>query len=411
VNSFNELDVDPSIQKALSALGFSTPTPIQAQAIPIGLSGKDLIGCAQTGSGKTIAFLIPILNRLIKNPEETALVLVPTRELASQVHAAYESLAQFLPHIKSAVLIGGASMSMQHRMLRRNPRIAVATPGRLLDHLDQGTIKLDFNKFLVLDEADRMLDMGFAPQLREILRYLPRERQTMLFSATVPANILKLSQDYLTNPVKVTVSQDPESAPKIEQQTREIQAENKDKVLLAELSTREGLVLVFARTQARTDRVARFLGKSGIDVASIHGGKRQRQREEALESFRQGRVRILVATDIAARGIDVSQVAHVINYDLPQAPEDYVHRIGRTGRAGKSGVALTLITPADNQLWRAICKIMKPGEAVAHSSTPRVFGPRGSSGGERSNSSTGKKRFGNRRFSNKSGGGRNRAQA
>ncbi len=393
MKSFTELAVDLSIQKALTAMKFSEPTPIQAQAIPVGLSGKDLIGCAQTGSGKTIAFLIPILERLIKNENDTALVLVPTRELASQVEAAYKELAKFLPNMRSAVLIGGASMVNQIRMLRRGPCICVATPGRLLDHLDQGTISLESTKFLVLDEADRMLDMGFAPQLNEILRYLPKERQTMLFSATMPGNILKLAHAYLSNPARVTVEQDLATAPKIEQQTKEIQAENKDKVLLAELQAREGLVLIFARTQARTDRVARFLNKSGIEVASIHGGKRQRQREDALNSFRQGKVRILVATDIAARGIDVSQVAHVINYDLPQAPEDYVHRIGRTGRAGNSGVALTLITPADRLLWKAICRVLDPNQKQTRDSNPPTFGPRNG----------GKRHFASRRINKRNG--------
>jgi superfamily II DNA/RNA helicase len=339
-------------------MNFEKPTPIQAQAIPIAFSQRDLIGCAQTGTGKTAAFCIPTITRLLKLPNKTALILVPTRELGTQIVEVLKKLTQYSPEIRSALLIGGMPMQSQVRAIQGKPRVIVATPGRLVDHLKRGTISLFTTEVLVLDEADRMLDMGFAPQLNEILRFLPKVRQTLFFSATLPADIEKLSSKYLRDPVRVTVGAISQPVQKIQQSIVETNTAKKNDSLMDELNLRKGSVLVFARTKARTDRVAKYLEQYGHPVTRLHGGRTQGQRNSAVSGFRSGRFRILVATDIAARGIDISHIAHVINYDLPQAPEDYVHRIGRTGRAGAEGQAVSLLTPEDKGQWREISRLL-----------------------------------------------------
>jgi len=312
----------------------------------------------QRPSVKTAAFCIPIVDRLLKHPQKSALILVPTRELAAQVTGVLKELTRFAPNIKGAVLIGGMSMRPQIDKLRRGVRIVVATPGRLLDHLDRRTLKMDSLDVLVLDEADRMLDMGFAPQLNKILPYLPKDRQTLLFSATLPGNIEQLSARYLSSPVRVTVGAVSRPIEKIQQSVVETTAAGKNEKLVDELLAREGSVLVFARTKARTDRVARHLKKYGHSVTRIHGDRTQGQRNSAVAGFRDGRFRIMVATNIAARGIDISHIANVINYDLPHVPEDYVHRIGRTARAGADGQAISFVTPEDRGQWRAISNFL-----------------------------------------------------
>jgi ATP-dependent RNA helicase RhlE len=369
LKNFSELKLPTALEKALQVMKFEVPTPIQAQAIPTALEGRDMIGCAQTGTGKTAAFSIPMIVTLIQQSDKNALVLVPTRELASQVAQVVQDLTRFLPEMRSACLIGGVPMKPQLKALSRSPRIIVATPGRLVDHLKQRNLSLGKTGILVLDEADRMLDLGFAPQLNEILRYLPKVRQTLLFSATLPSSILSLANRYLHNPTRVQVGELHASVPKITQKTLNVSNQQKNDALLDELNAREGTVLVFARTQSRTDRVARYLESYGVSVARIHGGRSQGQRVRALDGFRQGTFRILVATDIAARGIDIDHVAHVINYDLPQVPEDYLHRIGRTGRAGRSGEALSLLTPEDRAGWKAIHRLLG-GQSVEAKSAP-----------------------------------------
>lgn len=354
MQDFNELQLQEPIAKALQAMKFEKPTPIQAKSIPAGLDRKDIIACAQTGTGKTAAFSIPIVDRLLKHPQKSALILVPTRELAAQVTEVLRDLTRFTPGIKGVMLIGGMSMRPQIDKLRRGVRLVVATPGRLLDHLDRRTLKMDSLDVLVLDEADRMLDMGFAPQLNKILPYLPKERQTLLFSATLPGNIEQLSARYLSNPIRVTVGAVSRPVEKIQQSIVETTSAGKNETLVDELLAREGSVLVFARTKARTDRVAKHLQKYGHSVTRIHGDRTQGQRNAAVSGFRDGRFRIMVATDIAARGIDISHIANVINYDLPHVPEDYVHRIGRTARAGAEGLAISFVTPEDRGQWRAI---------------------------------------------------------
>lgn len=359
MNTFNELKLDLALARALAEMNFVTPTPIQAKAIPPALLGRDIMGCAETGTGKTAAFAIPMIEFLLKDDKKNALILLPTRELAEQVSEVIQKLTKYVPHLRSALLIGGLSMFPQVKALQRRPRIIIATPGRLMDHVRRKNARLDFTGMLVLDEADRMLDMGFAPQLMEILRYLPRERRTMLFSATFPAEIIKLTQKYLNNPEKVTIGQTSKPAEKVKQSVLEVIAKDKNARLEDEIHSREGSVLVFARTQIRVDRVFKYLMTGGYSVARVHGGRTQAQRNTAIQGFKKGEFRVLVATDIAARGLDISHIAHVINYDLPMVPEDYIHRIGRTARAGRDGEAVSFVTPEDRGQWRMITKMLQ----------------------------------------------------
>ncbi|MCX6128498.1 MAG: DEAD/DEAH box helicase, partial [Proteobacteria bacterium] len=334
MHTFEEMSLPRPLQKALEAMNFLTPTPIQAEAIPVALAHHDLIGCAQTGTGKTGAFGIPLVVHLLQQPQINALILAPTRELAVQIIEVLAQLTRYAPELTQVLLIGGTPLPAQHRALQRKPRIIVATPGRLVDHLQRRAVSLSQTSLLVLDEADRMLDMGFAPQLNDILRHLPTARQTLLFSATLPENILSLSRRYLKDPIRVSAGQVEQPVQRIHHSVIQTTPEAKNDVLLDELNSRVGSVLIFTRTKHRTDRVAKFLSKFGHSVARLHGDRTQSQRDAAIKGFRTGTFRILVATDIAARGLDIPHIAHVINYDLPQSPEDYVHRIGRTARAG-----------------------------------------------------------------------------
>jgi superfamily II DNA/RNA helicase len=361
---FNELKLPLALEQAIQAMRFEKPTPIQAQAIPVALKGCDLIGCAQTGTGKTVAFSVPLLTRLLNAPQKTALILVPTRELAAQVAGVISKLTAFSPQLRSVLLIGGVAMQPQTRNLQRKPQIVIATPGRLIDHLNQKNLTLAAADVLVLDEADRMLDMGFAPQLSQILRHLPNARQTLCFSATFSPEMEKLAARFLKNPERVTVGAISQPVQAIEQSVIQTTTAKKNDTLMDELNARQGSVLVFARTQHRTDRVARHLESYGHTVTRLHGGRSQGQRNTAVSGFRDGRFRIMVATDIAARGIDISHIAHVINYDLPQVPEDYVHRIGRTGRAGAKGEAVSLITQEDQAQWKEIVRMLRKSDRL-----------------------------------------------
>jgi ATP-dependent RNA helicase DeaD len=359
LQTFQELSLAPSLARGLSTMNFTSPTPVQAKAIPIALRGHDLIACAQTGTGKTAAFGVPMVERLLRSKDAIGLVLVPTRELAMQVTDVFRQLVFHSPHLRVVSLIGGVSMQPQLRALKSGYRVLIATPGRLLDHLERGSVELGKLSILTLDEADRMLDMGFAPQLRRIFGYLPEQRQTLLFSATLPPNIRELGKSLLQDPEEVSVGGVSKPAEKIAQATRFIQGDEKNSTLLDEINQRQGSILIFTRTQRRTDRLARFLESYGVPSGRIHGGRSQGQRNRALEEFRKETTRILVATDIAARGIDIDHVAHVINYDLPQVAEDYVHRIGRTARAGRDGQALSLIAPEEKPLWKEIEKLLR----------------------------------------------------
>lgn len=358
VANFQNFALHEPILDALEALKFETPTPIQAESLPHTLAGKDLIGCAQTGTGKTAAFLIPLLMKLLEDEEAQALVLAPTRELALQIQGVAHDLAQRIEGFRSVLIIGGVSMFPQKKDLARRPALIVGTPGRIVDHLRQGTIDFSNVRSLVLDEADRMLDMGFAPQLRAIRDELPKERQTMLFSATMPVDILKLAQQYLKDPARVTIGEVSKPVERIEQVVIPASQVGKNDALLDELNKEQGSALIFMRTKRRADRLARFLNEYGHKVALIHGDRSQRQREEAIERFREGDTRILVATDIASRGIDIPEIQLVVNFDLPDCPEDYVHRIGRTARAGKEGKAILFVTPEDRAEWNDLQKFL-----------------------------------------------------
>jgi len=389
---FNGFGLPAKLLQAISRLNFTTPTPIQEQAIPVALEGRDILGSAQTGTGKTGAFGIPVVARLLANPKEGALVLTPTRELASQVMAA---LQKMIPEkeIKTALLIGGDSIFFQQKQLSARPRLIVATPGRLNDHLARGSAQIGHMNTLVLDETDRMLDMGFGPQLEKIVDHLPEERQTLMFSATLPAQIEKLSGAYLKNPVRISVGS--LNAPAKQIQKEIIQTTDADKYqnLVSQLDQRDGSIIIFVKTKFGTERLAERLSKENQSAAAIHGDLQQRKRERVIRSFRKKEYRILVATDVAARGLDIPHVAHVINYDLPQCPEDYIHRIGRTARAGADGQALNLVTPADRGKWKAIHRLMN-GEDV---DSPAFEAPRKAGGRKFSRPGSFKKGFGKRR--------------
>ncbi len=371
MKSFSELSLPEALRKAIAGMNFTAPTPIQEKAIPVALSGKDVLACAQTGSGKTAAFAIPILSSLARNATGTALILVPTRELSTQVTEVFRSLALHMPFIRIVSLIGGVSMQPQLRALSKGYQVIVATPGRLVDHLERKSVNLTGLKILTLDEADRMLDMGFAPQLRQIFKYLPKQKQTLLFSATLPSHIQDLAKTLLVSPEQIRVGAISSAAPTIAQSSKHIEQIGKNNAILDEINGREGSILIFGRTQRRVDRLAKYLGSYGVDVGRIHGGRTQGQRNRALLDFKTEKTRVLVATDIAARGIDIDHVAHVINYDLPQVPEDYIHRIGRTARAGRNGEALSLISPEEKPLWKEIEKLLK-SKGGSSPSTPQA---------------------------------------
>lgn len=356
-NDFAGFGLPTKLLHALTKIGFTTPTPVQAQAIPLALQGKDVLATAQTGTGKTGAFGIPLVAQLIANPGMTALVMTPTRELATQVAEAIYTMCAG-SDIKSALLIGGEPISRQFHQLQRRPRLIVGTPGRINDHIDRGSLKLNSVGFVVLDEADRMLDMGFGVQIEQIFKHVSKQRQTLMFSATLPANIVKLSSKYLDNPSRITVGSTTTPATKIQQELIHTTDGEKYSRLLEQLEQRTGSIIIFVKTKFGTERLASKLNREDHKADAIHGDLQQRKRDRVIQSFRQKEYRILVATDVAARGLDIPHIEHVINYDLPQCPEDYIHRIGRTARAGAEGKAVNLVTSADGAKWRAIHKLM-----------------------------------------------------
>ncbi|MBU1027312.1 MAG: DEAD/DEAH box helicase [Candidatus Margulisbacteria bacterium] len=355
--SFYGLGIAPKILELLNRIRFKTPTPIQYKAIPMAIEGKDIVGIAQTGTGKTMAFGIPMVQSLAQGPGR-GMILVPTRELALQVDEALGKIARPLG-IRSAVLIGGASMNNQLRDLRRNPRIIIATPGRLNDHLRQRTFRLREFRILVLDEADRMLDMGFMPQIENVLDNLPKERQTMLFSATIPEKVVRIATKYMKLPVSVEIARSGTAAKNVTQELFIIKKEDKIRLLEKLLYQYRGAVLIFMRTKRGAAKITRSIRNLGHNVAEIHSDRSLRQRRDALDGFKTGKNRILVATDIAARGIDVKEIELVINFDLPDDAENYVHRIGRTGRASHEGRAISFATPDQRGDVRSIESIMQ----------------------------------------------------
>ncbi len=355
--SFNGLGISPNILTCLDAQKFVTPTPIQASCIPAGIEGKDIIGIAQTGTGKTLAFGIPMMQHVL-NGKTHGLVILPTRELALQVDETFQRVGRSLG-IRTAVLIGGASMNLQRQMIRNKPHIVIATPGRLIDHLEQRTITLSTVGILVLDEADRMLDMGFAPQINRILVSVPKERQTMLFSATMPGTIVKIATTHMKLPLRIEVAPAGTASERVQQEVFIIPRNDKMRLLEHLLMQYKGSVLVFSRTKFGAKKIAKAVNIIGHTAAEIHSNRSLAQRREALDGFKSGRFRVLIATDIAARGIDVTGIELVINYDMPDDPEDYVHRIGRTGRAGREGRAISFVQPDQTGTLRSIEKLIR----------------------------------------------------
>jgi ATP-dependent RNA helicase RhlE len=367
---FSQLKLHPSLVQGIKELGFARPTPVQVDAIPPAMQGRDVLACAMTGSGKTAAFLLPVLHHLLQRPRGTtrALIVTPTRELAAQILEELAALATHTP-ITAAAIFGGVGMGPQEHALRAGVDAIVATPGRLLDHLRRPYAKLGHIEHLVLDEADRMLDMGFLPDIRKILRLLPGRRQTLFFSATMPPPIQGLTRELLKDPAMINLARKAAPAVGIRQAVYPVRQDLKTKLLLTLLE--RNLIqdaLVFARTKHRANRVWEFLSKHGVKVARIHGNRSQGQRTEALAGFKSGSYRVLIATDIVARGIDVEALGHVVNFDVPLAPEDYIHRVGRTARAELTGEAFTFVSPEEESSLRQI-------ERAIRKALPRVTLP------------------------------------
>ncbi len=360
MENFSELKLDKSLMQSITRMQFKVPTPIQAQAIPPALLGKDVLGTAQTGTGKTLCYGIACLNKLLSDKNSGALIICPTRELAVQVAEVLSGLIESKMNIKSATLIGGESMQRQLKQLRRRPRLIIGTPGRLNDHLQRKSLRLNETYFLVLDETDRMLDMGFTPQIEQILKYVPKRHQTLLFSATLPQNIIRIAERYLSEPIRIRVGSTTTPISKIKQEVIQVSESDKYNILLNQLHNRKGSILLFVKTKRNADKMVDRLRDDGHSCDCMHGNLRQSKRQRTLISFRSEKIRILVSTELAARGLDVPSIQHVINYHLPQVPEDFIHRIGRTARAGAEGCALTFITPNDRQMWNNIQRLINP---------------------------------------------------
>ncbi len=360
MSTFETLALPNELLTSLNHMGFKDPTPIQGKAIPKALDGMDILGSAQTGTGKTGAFGIPLITKLLLCQDSRGIVITPTRELASQVATELKKMLGPKSKIKIAVLIGGDSMHKQLKQLQNNPRIVVGTPGRINDHLQRKKLKLCQTNYVVLDETDRMLDMGFSIQIDSILDHVKADRQTLLFSATLPRNIVNLAKRYMRDPIEISTSPTSSPAKNIKQETLKITEGEKYSKLVEQLDQRDGAIIVFVKTKHNADRMSDRLSKAGYETDTIHGDLRQSKRGRVINAFRQKKFRILVATDVAARGLDIPHIEHVINYDLPQCPEDYIHRIGRTARAGATGEAISFVTPSDGYLWKRIHRILNP---------------------------------------------------
>jgi len=360
METFTDLNLNQSLMQSITRMQFKIPTPIQAQAIPPALLGKDVLGTAQTGTGKTLCYGIACLNKLLTDKSSGALIICPTRELAVQVGEVLVGLIEPKMNINSATLIGGESMQKQLKQLRRRPRLIIGTPGRLNDHLQRKSLRLNETYFLVLDETDRMLDMGFTPQIEQILKYVPKRHQTLLFSATLPQNIIRIAERYLNEPARIRVGSTTTPITKIKQEVMQVSEGDKYNTLLDQLHIRKGSILLFVKTKRNADKMVERLRKDGHSCDCMHGNLRQSKRQRTLIAFRSEKIRILVSTELAARGLDVPSIQHVINFHLPQVPEDFIHRIGRTARAGAEGCALTFVTPNDRQMWNEIQRLINP---------------------------------------------------
>ena len=358
-NYFSSLGVQEQFISILKKQDINSPTPIQSKTIPEALQRRDILGIAPTGTGKTLGFLIPIMSFLLGSSREHCLILVPTRELGIQIIAEFEKINKFDKRINSALIIGGEPQSRQIKQLSRSPQLIVGTPGRVNDLLGQGKLLLHNFNLLILDETDRMLDMGFSIQIEKIIKFLPEKRQTLLFSATFPDQIKKIANSYLKEPFVVNLNHENHLSKDISQELKRVETGEKYDVLDYELQERDGTVLIFVKTKRSAEKITYRLRAGKHSVDTIHGDLRQNKREKVIARYREMKFRILVATDVASRGLDIPHIDHVINYDLPQCPEDFVHRIGRTARAGAKGKALTFITPDDDYLWGKINKIVK----------------------------------------------------
>ena len=366
---FTDYPFPDSLQQDIAAAGFETPTPIQAECIPLAMEGKDLIGLAQTGTGKTAAFALPIISRLAHSMDLGALVLAPTRELVAQIVGVFRALGR-RTGLRVASIVGGVKMDLDYSALRSWPNVLIATPGRLIDHLEQKTVNFKEIQIFTVDEADRMHDMGFIPQIRRIIAHLPEKRQTMMFTATMPADVEQIARRHMRDPVRIQVGPASRPVERAEQQLYHVEEAEKIPLLLDLLRKETGRVLVFLRTKRGVDRLARRVMNRGHRVARLHGDREQNQRDEAMKGFREGRYHILLATDLAARGLDVADIEHVINYDFPRSPEDYVHRIGRTARLEASGRASSFVTPGDRTYVHALEKLIGRKLAPASGSKP-----------------------------------------
>jgi superfamily II DNA/RNA helicase len=377
MDKFSSLNIITFLQESLLRMNLKTMTPIQSKTIPMILEGKDIIGSAQTGTGKTIAFLIPVLEKILKSEQkEQALILTPTRELAAQVQAVIEDLTLKIKTINSVLLVGGAPIFKQMHKLKQNPNIIVGTPGRINDLINRKKLDLKNANTLVIDESDRMLDMGFSIQLDQIIGFLPKERQTLMFSATFSPAILNLSKKYLQNPQKITVTSSNTVTSKIKQDIKYTNNSTKYNDLSNELDMREGSIIVFVNTKISAENLSKKLLQNNHSVSTLHGDVIHRKREKVIKNFRAKNFRIMIATDIASRGLDIPHVEHVINYDLPMSHEDYIHRIGRTGRADARGSALNLLLPNDINKWKSIERFVDPakGSFKGRNNKSKLFG-------------------------------------
>jgi superfamily II DNA/RNA helicase len=396
MTNFECFGLSADLIDALGRMKVVAPTPVQKETIPIALTGSDVLVSAQTGTGKTIAYLIPLIMKLSSSPQETALILAPTRELAMQIQQALNQIFGKSSVLKTVLLIGGAPIFRQLSDLKRRPQLIIGTPGRVTDHLVRGSLNLGSTRFLVIDEADRMMDMGFGVQLDKIAEYLPKERQTLMFSATLLPPIERLANKYLSNPRRVCIDSALRPAPKIKQETLHISDAEKWPQLLQQLEQRDGSVIVFVRTKIRAVNLCNDLKEEGLNADAMHGDLPQRRRERAIQLFRINKTRVMVATDVAARGLDIPHVMHVINYDLPECPEDYIHRIGRTGRAEAEGFALSFISPKEGGKWRAITRMLNPDAAKEERKNfHQDNAPGRKRGPEKAKPNWQKKRFGN----------------
>ena len=376
---FSDYPFRDSLLEDISVAGYETPTPIQTQCIPAGLDGQDVIGLAQTGTGKTAAFALPIIHRVAQQTEMSALMLAPTRELAQQIAAMFNELGRS-SGIRVAVVVGGLPIRDDHRALASWPNVLVATPGRLIDHLESGTVSLNEIKTFVVDEADRMHDMGFMPQIRRIIAALPEERQTLMFTATMPRDVEQVARQHMRSPIRIQVGRESTPPERAHQHLVQTHEDDKASLLLELLREAEGRVLVFVRTKRGAERLARLVTRRCNGVARLHSNRTQSERDDAMGGFRDGKYRILIATDIAARGLDVADIEHVVNYDFPHSPEDYVHRIGRTARVEASGRATSFVTRADHryvvQLERLVGAKLLPTSSGGKAGPSRDAKPR-----------------------------------